>query len=92
MDILGQYEKQFPKENKPAPQRQPSLEHGFLIRLVVKLSGGRIADEVMANYVLVIAAAAMLVISFFILFGIPGLSGSPRAFLPRGYDGSALPR
>ena len=91
MDVLQQYEKQFPKEDKLAPQWQPSSEHGFLIRLVMKLSGGRIRDEVRANYVLVIAVAAMLVISFFTLFGIPGRSVSPRAFVPRGYEGSALP-
>ena len=72
MDILEQYKKQFPEESKPAPKRQPSSEYGFWVRLVIKLSGGRIQDEAKANQALVIAAVEMLVISFFLLFGIPG--------------------
>ena len=52
MDILGQYEKQFPQENKPAiPQQRPLSEHGFLINLVMRVSGGMIKDEAQATYV-----------------------------------------
>ena len=73
MDILEQYKKQFPEIKQAAPKRQPSSEYGFWVRLVIKLSGGRIQDEAKANQALVIAAVAMLVLSFFLLFGIPGL-------------------
>ena len=91
MGILEQYEKQFPEANKPAPQWQPSSEYGFWVRLVMKLSGGRIQDEAKANQMLIIAAMAMLVISFFMVFGVPGFSSLPKAFAPRGYNPTTLP-
>lgn len=72
MDILGQYEKQTP--NVPlsiASQLQPPNEHGFLIRLVIKISRGKISDEKQATFVLAIiagvgfaASIAMIAYSF----------------------------
>ena len=91
MGILEQYEKQFPEANKSAPRWQPSSEYGFWVRLVMKLSGGRIQDEAKANQMLIIAAVAMLVISFFIFFGVPGFSSLPKAFAPSGYNPHMLP-
>ena len=49
----------------------------------MKLSGGRIQDEAKANQILIIVAVVLLVISFFIFFGIPGLSSWPKP-LPVG--------
>ena len=53
MDILKQYNQQFPEANKPAPQWQPPEEYGAIVRLAIKLSGGRIKDEKQANYALI---------------------------------------
>ena len=69
MDILKQYNQQFPEANKPAPQWQPSNEYGFLINLVMRLSGGKIQNKTQASYVLITVAALMLVVSLFIIFG-----------------------
>ena len=68
MGILEQYEKQFPEANKPTPQWQPSSEYGFWVRLVMKLSGGRIQDEKIANYVLLGAVLLLMVIAIMIFF------------------------
>ena len=83
MGILERYEKQFPEANKPASQWQPSSEYGFWVRLVIKLSGGRIQDEAKANSVLVIAVVVMFVISFFMVFGVPGFSSYQKPFIPK---------
>ena len=71
MDILGQYEKQTQNVPLSTPQWQPSNEHGFLIGLVIKISGGKISDERQATFVLAIiagvgfaASIAMIVYSF----------------------------
>ena len=68
MGILERYEKQFPEANKPAPQWQPSSEYGFFVKLVMKLSGGRIQDEAKANYVLLGAALLLVIIAILIFF------------------------
>ena len=72
MDILQQYNKQFPEANKPAPQWQPPEEYGAIVRLAIKLSGGRIRDEKQANAVLVGAIIVMIIISLGILFSYGG--------------------
>lgn len=65
MDILGQYEKQFPQENKPAPQWQPSSEYGFLINLIMRVSGGMIKDEAQATHALLGLSVLIIVLSVF---------------------------
>ncbi len=45
------------------PQWQSLPEGGFMLRLLAKLSGGRIRDVRQANYVLVGVAVAVLLIS-----------------------------
>ena len=72
MGILEQYEKQFPETNKPTPQWQPASEYGFFVKLVMKLSGGRIRDEVRANYVLAVITVILFIISIILFF-----SGGP---------------
>ena len=69
MDILKQYEKQFPEIKKAAPQWEEPAQYGFFIRLIMRLSGGRINNETQASYVLIAVAALMIVVSLFIIFG-----------------------
>lgn len=78
MDILGQYEKQQPQVIQAAPQRQLAPEYGFFIRLVIRLSGGRIQDSRRAVYVLLGIAAVFMLASLLFLFGVPGLSAPTR--------------
>ena len=67
MDILGQYEKQIPNVPLSTPQWQPPNEHGFLIGLVIKISGGKISDERQATFVLALVAGFGLAASIAIL-------------------------
>ena len=78
MDILKQYNQQFPEANKPAPQWQPPEEYGAVVRLAIKLSGGMIKNEKQANAVLAGVIIAMIVISLGILFSY----GSSKNTLP----------
>ena len=73
MDILKQYNQQFPEANKPAPQWQPPEEYGAIVRLAIKLSGGRIRDEKQANAVLIAIAIVFFILTAWLLFS----SGSP---------------
>ena len=82
MDILKQYEKQFPEIKKAAPQWEEPSEYGFFIRLVMRLSGGRINNETQASYVLIAVAALMIVASLFIIFG--GGAGQAPFQIPFG--------
>ena len=78
MDIIQQYEKQFPEMNKPTPQWQPSREYGFLIRFVMRLSGGKIRDEAKALSILLIVA----VLGFAVSIGIVVYSFSGGSLPP----------
>ena len=72
MDILKQYNQQFPEANKPAPQWQPPEEYGAIVRLAIKLSRGRIKNEKQANAVLLGVSIVSFILTFFLLFGAPG--------------------
>ncbi len=63
MDILSQYKEQHPEAFKEKPQWQPPSEYGFFIRLVMRLSGGRIREARQASLALVIAAGVVFVAS-----------------------------
>ena len=79
MGILEQYEKQFPEANKPAPQWQPASEYGFFVKLVMKLSGGRIRNERGANYVLLGVAGIIFFVAILIfIFSGPSSAGKAR--------------
>ena len=70
MDILAQYEKENPKQEQ-APQNMyddPSEDYGQIIRLLMKISMGKIQNVKQANIVLIIGAIIMLIISFVLLF------------------------
>ena len=66
MDILEQYEKENPEVK--IPEWQPSEDHGFLIRLVIRLSQGRIQEEKQANYVLLVIIGILFLITILIFF------------------------
>ncbi|MDP3779356.1 MAG: hypothetical protein Q8R30_04930 [bacterium] len=69
MDILKQYEKQNPEIRPQAPvQSHLSEDSGFLVRMTMKLSGGRIQNEQQANKMLVGIVCLMAVISALLLF------------------------
>lgn len=83
MDILAQYEKQNP-EQKQVPQNMyndQSEEYGAIIRLVMKVSDGRIQNERQANTVLIIAAGIMIIISLLLIFGAPWSTATDKAAL-----------
>ncbi|MEK7082981.1 MAG: hypothetical protein AAB972_02320 [Patescibacteria group bacterium] len=76
MDILAQYEKENPKQEQ-APQNMyddQSEEYGAIIRLVMKVSGGKIQGVRQANMVLIVAAGIMIITTLMLLFGLPGSS------------------
>ena len=78
MGILEQYKKQFPEANQPTPQWQPASEYGFFVKLVTKLSGGRIQDETKANYVLLGAAGIIFLVAI-LIFVFSGSSSAGKA-------------
>lgn len=64
VDLLGQYGSEGGSSlSGMPPQWQPAQEGGFIVRLLEKLSGGRIRDARQANYVLVGIAVAVFLIS-----------------------------
>lgn len=74
MDLLSQYRKDHPEVFQPGSQWQPPKEYGFFIRLVMRLSGGRIRDVNTASYALLgaavlifVAALAVIIANFNIL-------------------------
>ena len=87
MDILKQYEKENPDTVLQSSKWDISQEfqyESFLVRLVVRLSGGRIRDIKQANYVLLGFAVIAILISIFIFFGIG--SGSQQFLPPNFYQ------
>lgn len=83
MDILSQYDKQFP-EQKQAPQKtyeDPSEDHAPIISWVIKMSGGRIQNERQASYVLLMIAGILTVAAIiFFVSGMGGGSGTPLPY------------
>lgn len=76
MDILGKYQQEHPEafqnppSSKPDSSWEPSNEYSFLIRTVMKLSGGRIRDEKRANLILLAVTGITLLISALIIIHI----------------------
>jgi len=85
MDILGAYEKQNPQPVQQALQRSQSSEYGFFIRLVMRLSGGRIENTRQASYVLLAIAGVIMVAAISVFLGVFGFSSSTSPLhLPLG--------
>jgi len=69
MDILEQYEKQNPQISPESAQLdvlQGFQEESFLVRFVMRLSGGRILNMRQANYALVGIIVLSLALAFLI--------------------------
>ena len=79
MDILGQYEKQHPEIFHDQPKSQLPSGTSFLIRLVMRLSGGTIHDVNKANIVLVVIATLIVILAVAILLISSGPAG-PKEF------------
>lgn len=75
MDILSQYQQEHPEAFREAPKQQSSDGYGFFIRLVLRLSGGRVRDARQAARVLLIAAVVMATASLFFF-----LTAGPERF------------
>lgn len=72
MDLLEQYKQQNPQAFQEQKQSPPvdeyGREHGGMIRLAIRISGGRIQNTKQAHYVLLgvaVVAAATGIILFF---------------------------
>ena len=70
MGLLENYKEQNPESFREKPQWEPPREYGFFIRLVMKMSGGRIRDVNTASYALLIAAAIVALTSLLFWFGV----------------------
>ena len=70
MGLLENYKEQNPEAFREAPKWRPPQEYGFFIRLVMRLSGGRVRDINQASYVLLIAAAIVALLSLLFWFGV----------------------
>ena len=73
MDLLEQYNKDHPealREQKPLYATDPyGREYPAIVRMVMRLSGGRIKDARQANYALMVFAVLALFVSLFLFFG-----------------------
>lgn len=89
MDILEQHKKEHAAEFRAAPQWQPPGEYGFFVRLVMRLSGGRIRDVHQAAYVLIGIVVLIVVISITMLIRTSGSSiDTRRNYVPA--EGNAV--
>ncbi|MBI3420874.1 MAG: hypothetical protein HY006_02320 [Candidatus Sungbacteria bacterium] len=68
MDILGKYEQGQPQTVTPVVSPTSSSEYGFFVRLVMRLSGGRIHNARQANVALLIACGVMVLIALALFF------------------------
>ncbi|MBI2053311.1 MAG: hypothetical protein HYT41_01010 [Candidatus Sungbacteria bacterium] len=71
MDLLSQYKQEHPPFQKQKPQAVTDpygREYGAMVRLVMRLSGGRIRDARQANYALATFAGIIFLISLFFFF------------------------
>ena len=76
MDILAQYEKEnpSPKESQTETYTEQSGDYGPIVSFVMRISRGKIQNEPQANFVLLIAAISIMIISVLILV----FSGTPQ--------------
>lgn len=92
MDILQAYEKNQPKAHIPSSAQEQLLaqryasDTGFFVRLVMRLSGGRIQDVRRASLVLLIASGVIVVIALAIFASGGGnkIPPSPPVPNPKG--------
>ncbi len=92
MDILGEYEKQRAVASAPIRPAsfRPDSEYGFFIKLVMRVSGGKIENARQASIVLLSAAGVILLISIFIFFRGSSVSLPPPRDILRDTPTSGL--
>ena len=78
MGLLENYREQHPEEFREKPRCEAPKEYGFFIRLLMRLSGGRIRDVNAASYVLFGAAIFIMVIAIAVIFSNFHLLPAPR--------------
>lgn len=83
MDLLEQYKTEHPEAFRQVPAYAPSVEHGFFIRLVIRLAGGKIRSARTAQYVLgATAGIALLVATTWWVLGGNASIDTGRNFIP----------
>lgn len=93
MDILQGYDKNQSRPSQDVLQTQDQFLHqrsvspdtGFFIRLVMKLSGGRIENARQASWVLLGVTVLVFIVSILFFLGIVGSGSNMKAFIPKGY-------
>ena len=81
MDILGKYEAEQPRV-VPQVLHERVTEYGFFVRLVMRLSSGRITDARQATYLLLIVAVIFVLAALVILFAGSGSDVPPSPPTP----------
>lgn len=78
MDILENYEKQNPQPAiRQAPYQNAAPQESFLIRAVIKLSGGKIQDRRQILMILLIFAGVAFLAAVFLIFQSTGVIQHP---------------
>ena len=85
MDLLEQYKQQRPeafKQTAPQPAADPyGRKYGTMVRLVMRLSGGKIKDARQASYALLAVAIVFGIATLLFFFGIPGSTPIQQNFI-----------
>ncbi len=68
MDILSQYKKENAEVPHPVAGSPSPPDHGLLVRIVIRCSGGRIRNEIQASYALLTVALLVATVSFVLFF------------------------
>ena len=82
MDILGKYEQDHPQALVQQPSSNAVPSEGFLIRFVMKFSGGKIHDRRQALMILLIVAGIALFIAVLLIFQSTGVTQHPIVNAP----------
>ncbi len=84
MDLLSQYKQENPEASRPVITGQTGDEYSFFVRLVMKLSGGRVNDVQTATYVLLASAVVILLaaVIIFLFAGRPQGESRERLYPP----------
>ena len=83
MDILGEYEKQHPQTVvQQSAYRNAAPSEGFLIRMLIKLSGGKVKTRQQALMVLLVIGGIGLLVATFLIFQSTGVTQHPLINAP----------
>lgn len=90
MDLLSQYKVQHPEAFREKPKWKPPSEYGFFIRLVMRLSGGRIREARQASYVLLMVT--LLIGALTVIVWLTKGGGSQASFEAREFSKRFYPQ